>query len=79
MIADNAPLYRIAHRLRRSLSSVRTKMNKLDLHVRSDGDLRSGRATLRTEALRASQQKSPAAVKQPGQLLVAVLGAEPVS
>jgi hypothetical protein len=48
MIAENAPVYRVAHRLKRSVSSVRTKMNNLGLHVRSGGDLRARRAMLRT-------------------------------
>lgn len=66
MIADDAPVYRIAYRLKRSLSSVRTKMNNLGLHVGPGGDLRSRRAMLRTEDAPATEQKCPTAVKQPG-------------
>ena len=65
MIADDAPVYRIAYRLKRSLSSVRTKMNNLGLHapavICADGARRCA-----LQMLRAPEQKRPTAVKQPG-------------
>ena len=66
MIADDAPVYRIAYRLKRSLSSVRTKMNNLGLHIGPGGVCAHVARRCALKTLRAPEQKRPTAVKQPG-------------